>query len=159
MITKLCIICLCMTSSSMVGLIMLKRRKNRVEYFSSLVKLSDKLISEISFRKENLTVVLKEFAQDEKTELSEHVKSFCASPYEKIHIQKGILKTGERAAVEEFFFSLGATDADTQIFELRNYGQKFQEMYSSENERFKKNGNVGLKLSVLAGLAIGILIL
>ncbi len=159
MITKLCIVCLCMTASAMIGLAHMKNKKRRVSYFRSLVKLCDKLISEIAFRKENLNSILKEFASSDNTELSAHIGAFCDSPYSELKIRAPFLKADERKAVEDFFCSLGSTDSETQIFQLENHKRRFNEIYSDESEKFKKSGSMGLKLSVLLGIAAGILIL
>ena len=61
--------------------------------------------------------------------------------------------------MEDFFCSLGSTDSETQIFQLENHKRRFNEIYSDESEKFKKSGSMGLKLSVLLGIAAGILIL
>lgn len=159
MITKFCIISLCMTASVMVGLIYTKSKKSRVEYFESCIKLTDKLISDISFRKENLLDILREFQADEKTELKNHIGKFCDSPFEKFSADGKILKADEKRLLNDFFASLGSTDTQTQLSELENFRVRFADKFQTENEKFKKTGGIGLKLSVLFGLGVGILIL
>ncbi len=159
MITKLTIVCLCMTASAMVGLWNTKRKKSKVLYFDSCVKLTEKLIADISFRHENLFAILSEYSGSAQSELSKQIAKFCAAPYEKFEPEGKFLKAEEKRLVSDFFTSLGSSDAETQLYELENYNKRFYELYSDENEKFKRTGNVGLKLSVLLGLAIGILIL
>ncbi len=159
MITKLTIVCLCMTASTMVGLWNTKRKKSKVLYFDSCVKLTEKLIADISFRHENLFAILNEYAQTDKTELGRQIAKFGAAPYDRFEPDGKLLKAEEKRLVSDFFTSLGSSDAETQLYELENYNKRFYERYSEENEKFKRTGNVGLKLSVLLGLAIGILIL
>lgn len=159
MITKFAIVCLCMTSSVMCGLIYTKSKKRRANYFASCVRLTDKLIADISFRKENLLTILKEFAATDQTELAANINTYCEKPFDKSEIATKILKQDERARVGEFFDSLGGSDSDTQLFELRNYSEYFASKLSDEELKLKKSGNIGLKLSALFGLAVGILIL
>lgn len=159
MITKFCIVCLCMTASTMIGLLYTKSKKARVDYFHACVKLSDKLIADISFRKDNLFTILQEFAATDKSALKEQIARFSESPYEPLTVNGKLLKENEKQLLSEFFASLGATDAYTQISTLENYRARFDDIYREEYDAFKKSGHIGLKLSVLIGLAIGILIL
>ncbi|MCI8413194.1 MAG: hypothetical protein HFE47_03765 [Clostridia bacterium] len=159
MITQFSIVCLCMTASAMVGLLHTKHKRARLLYFASCEKLTEKLIADISFRKENLCTVLTEFAAEDGSELKRHIEKFCGEPYEKFAVNTRLLKAGERRLVSEFFASLGDSDTQTQIFSLENYKTRFSELYRDESERFKKSGGIGLKLSVLAGIAVGILLL
>lgn len=159
MITRFCIICLCMTSSAMFGLLHVRRKKARVNYFASCEKLTEKLIIDISFRRENLCTILQEYAQEDETELKSQINRFCDCPYGKFVVTEKFLKSGEKQLVSDFFTSLGMCDASTQVNELHNFKKRFEAVYTEENGKFKKSGNVALKLSVLLGIAIGILIL
>lgn len=158
MITKCCIVCLCMTASAMLGLAHTKAKRARVRYFASCVRLAETLIAEISFRRATLTEVLRAFCESDASELRRHVEAFCASPYEPFTPAGKLLKADEKRLMTSFFSSLGTSDAQTQIFELENFKQRFCELYEKEDENFKRTGSVGLKLSILLGLAVGILI-
>lgn len=159
MITKCCIVCLCITASAMLGLAHTKSKRSRVRYFDACVRLTDVLIAEMSFRRNGLTDVLNAFAENEKSELKAHIAAFCNAPYEPFVPAGRLLKADEKRLVTEFFGCLGTTDAQTQIFALQGYKQRFGEIYEQESEAFRRTGTVGLKLSVLLGLAVGILIL
>lgn len=159
MITKFCIVCLCMTATSMLGLWRWKEKKRRVTYLGSLVKLTDTLIAEISFRKDNLFSVLTAFAESENGDLGRHIGAFCAAPYAPMELSGKLLTETEKREVTEFFSSLGGSDAATQLLELENRKRTFSAWYECEQEKFRKNGTVGLKLAALLGLAIGILLL
>ena len=41
--------------------------------------------------------------------------------------------------MSDFFTSLGSSDAETQLYELENYNKRFYELYSDENEKFKRD--------------------
>ena len=159
MITKLCIICLSMTASTMFGLINMRNKKRRIDYLDSLIKLCDYLISEISFNKDKLITALEKFADTDNTELANQLKTFCESPYSDKIIYPKFLKKDEQVTVSDFFSSLGCTDGETQISQLQNYKKRFGDIDCYEEDKFKKSGSVGLKLSVLFGIAVGILIL
>ena len=159
MITKCCIVCLSMTASTLLGIAYAKRKKGKVEYFRSCVRLTETLIAEISFRRENLVDVLTEFAQNDTTELKQHITEFCAAPYAPYVVRSKSLRAEERKTVSEFMSALGTNDAATEIFALENYNKRFEDMLAAESEKYGKTGSVSVKLSVLIGLAIGILIL
>ena len=159
MITKFCIVCLCVTASSMFGLMIVRRKQSRIKYFESALRLTEKLITDVSFRRETLLNVLSEFSNDDKSELKKHIDAFILSPYYEIVISGSLLKPEEKRLIGEFFRSLGVTDTQTQIGELQSYKIRFEQIYNNESEKFKKSGNLSLKLSVLLGLAVGILIL
>lgn len=159
MITKFAIVCLSISASTMIGIARLKSKKKRVDCLASLVRLCNMLISEISFRKDNLFKLLSDFAESDRTELGEHIKRFCVSPYSSIEIKSKTLKSNEKQLVADFLRSLGMTDSETQILELRNYKKRFEEILECENEKYKKTANMELKLFILAGLAIGIILL
>ena len=159
MVTKLCIVCLCVTASSMFGLMIVRHKQGRIKYFDSAVRLTEKLISDVSFRRENLVTVLSEFSSEDKSELKKHIDAFIKSPYENPVISGKLLKPEEKRLLKEYFSSLGVTDTQTQISELNSYKSRFEQIYNDENEKFKKSGSLSLKLSVLIGLAVGVLIL
>lgn len=159
MITKCCIVCLCITASTMLGLAHAKSKRARVRYFDACVRLTDVLIAEMSFRRDGLTDVLCAFAENEKSELKAHITAFCLAPYEAFVPAGKLLKADEKRLVTEFFGALGTTDAQTQVFALQGYKQRFGELYAQESDLYRRTGTVGLKLSVLLGLAVGILLL
>lgn len=159
MITKLTIVCLCMTASAMFGLRHTNGKRARVRYFASCVQLTDALIAEISFRRDKLTDALLSFAYNDKTELRAHIEAYCAAPFAPFAPKGKLLKTEEKRLLSAFFAALGTSDAQTQVFELENYKRRFEELYAVESEAFRKTGTVGLKLSVLFGIAVGVLIL
>lgn len=158
MITKCCIVCLSLTASAMIGLAYTKKNKSRVTYFESCVKLTEKLIADISFRRDNLCTILCEFAQNDTSDLRKQIEKFCASPYGNFTVGGG-LKAAEKQRIGEFFSSLGSSDLQTQLTTLESYKAYFAEKHREENEKYKKTGNLALKLSILFGLAVGILIL
>ena len=161
MITKLCIICLCIAACSLVGLKLYKDSVNRVKYFEGVLSLINTLISEIQFRRQNLKSILRDFCDNNKTPFVVHVKEFLThlETNEEFKPSKLHLKNEETEEVKHFFSSLGTSDSDTQLVVLDTYKVKFEELRKHYADRHKKYGSLYLKLSFLLGLALGIVIL
>ena len=143
----------------MLGLARYKKKKSRVSYYAACVRLTERLIAEISFRRDNLFALLKEFAAEDKGELGRQIEAFLVAPYAPFTPTGTLLTTADKPLLCAFFASLGQTDAETQIYELHAYQKRFEEKYTAEQAAFKKNGNMELKLFFLLGLTVGILIL
>lgn len=159
MITKLCIVCLCMTAGTMVGLYCRKRKRRRPEYFAACTKLTDKLIGDISFRHENLFTILQTFSAENDDALQAHIRAYLAHPYADYMPDDAFLQVKERQWIGEFFRSLGNADIYTQLQELARYREQFDALQKEETEKYRQYGALALKLSILIGLAIGILLL
>lgn len=159
MITKCLLVCLCVTAALSAGLGIVRKRRARVRYYASCVRLAETLLSDISFRRTPLLPLLQSFAETDTSELKTHIAVFCAHPYEPFVPTGKLLKADEKKTVSEFFGMLGTSDAATQLSALEGYKQRFTQLYETENEYFLRNGKVTVKLSVLLGLAVGILLL
>ena len=159
MITGFLILSLCTAASTLFGLARYKKKKNRVAYYSACVRLTERLIAEVSFRRDNLFALLKEFTAEESGELGEQINAFLAAPYAPFTPPGTLLTKADKQLLCAFLASLGQSDAKTQIFELNAYQKRFEEKCAVEREAFKKSAGVELKLFFLCGLAVGILIL
>lgn len=159
MITNFLIVALCVTASTMFGLARYKKQKSKPLFFASCVRLTERLIADISYKQEQLPTLLASFAQSDKSELSKQIELFLQTPYAPFTPTCTTLTAEDKRLLSEFFGSLGKTDAETQILELNGYKKRFEERYAQESEKFKKTGSLTLKLSFLFGLAVGILIL
>lgn len=162
MITKLCIICLCVVGCSMVGLKFNKDSAERVRYYENLLLLINNIISTVQFRQESLKSVLLQFTENNKSTLNTTIQEFLKHLDDnavEFKPSKLKLKPDEMAQISDFFCSLGHSDSETQLFELNAYKNRFEEKKAFYAEKHKKFGGLFLKLSFMLGLALGILII
>ena len=143
----------------MLGLARYKKKKSKVSYYAACVRLTERLIADVSFRRDNLLSLLKQFGDEEKGELGRQIEAFLAAPYAPFSPTGTLLTKTDKHLLSAFFASLGQSDAETQIYELHAYQKQFEEKYTAERETFKKSGSMELKLFFFFGLAVGILIL
>lgn len=159
MITGCLLLALCVTASTMIGLFRYKRKKSRVQYYASCLSLTDKLICDVSYRRDALPSVLREFAENDKSELKALVLSFARAPFAPFEPKTSLLSAGDKGLLCDFFSSLGTTDGKTQLLALEGYRARFAQKHATEQEKFAKTGGMELKLWFLLGLALGILLL
>lgn len=67
----------------------------------------------------------------------------------KTHLLSGY----ERQILADMLFSLGKSDLDTQLSELKKYRALFAPVTESAKQNHKKYGTLAFKLGILAGLA------
>ncbi|MBQ7713210.1 MAG: hypothetical protein IJT69_05270 [Clostridia bacterium] len=80
------------------------------------------------------------------------------SSYLKGETTKGFLSDGQLAEVKEYLDGIGTTDADTQIASLASKCSELKRFTETECTKYRKDGALYFKLSVLVGVAILILL-
>ena len=150
----------------MGGLFFSKRSAGRVRYFAGLVELIDELKRNLMFRKDKLVVFLDGITPESKL-LVRHIdkfKLYVTGQAEgggdgKSGFDKGFLKDSELAAVQKFFFGLGAGDSATELEALQSHKDYFSGIYAKHKANNDRLGSAYTKLGFLAGLAAGILLI
>lgn len=157
--TKLLIVFFAAISGIMAGLALSKRIALRERFFDELVRVIDRLISDIKFSQAKIEVIIGEYVS------SSHNLSKNLAEYKQfldggeLKLSRGVLTKREYRLVNEFFERLGALDLDTQIKELENRKAGFSEILEGAKTKNKKYGKALVKLGFLSGLLIGILLL
>jgi len=159
MTTRLFMVFLSVIGGLMVGLFLSNKTKNREKYFSDLLNLTDRLISDISYLQDPSAKIISSF--DTK---SIHFKK---NIYEYLEFTNGadfkfsntVLTKREAEIVKDFFIRLGTLDYETQINELNSKRMLFNQMLEAAVKRNKSYGRAYIKLGVLGGLLIGIMLL
>ena len=160
MITKFLIVSLCILSGTMTGVIFSKKLTKRSEYFASLLRLINIIISEMKFRKSTTKKILSEFYERDTSPLKEHLKEYIeCDDLSELKLSKNVLTTEESADVKTLLLSLGTADSNTQIFELENRKLQIAEKSKNADDKRKKFGSMYIKLGFFAGLTLGIIIL
>lgn len=149
-----------------IGAIISGKYRKRANFFKALVLICQKLNVEISFSRERIKNLIYGFDEKTKTQLCGLTENYLAfidkeSPLDKESLFKGInfLKEEEKDLIFLFFRSLGRSDVDSQSKELKNFETRFDEMVSSAAQENKKYGSMSMKLSLVAGLAVIILLI
>lgn len=160
MITKLLIIFLCITAATMVGFSLSKKCKQREKYFEEILLLINTLICDMKFRKDSLKILLSGFCAEKNNKLKVNILEYIdyIDSKKELNLSKGNLSVSEFENIKTFFTCLGTSDADTQIYELENYKQRFSDYYTLAKEKNTKYGGLYIKLGFLIGLAIGIIL-
>ena len=159
MVTKFLIVTLCMVAGTMTGAVFSKKLSKRAEYFESLLRLVNVIISEVKFRKSSTKKILSDFCETDNSYLKENLKEYInCEDFSTLKLSKNILNNEEIHNVKSLLLSLGTTDGNTQIFELENYKLKISDTYKTAEEKKKKLGGLYIKLGFFAGHTLGIII-
>jgi stage III sporulation protein AB len=141
----------------MCGLFLRKRVALREKYFEELVRIIERLISDISFSQARLETILSDYVSV-SPEMSKNLEEYTAFLRGgELNLSKGILTKREHRLVKEFFERLGGSDLDTQVNELGNRKQVFLDTLTEAKRKNKSYGGAYVKLGFLGGLLIGIL--
>ncbi len=144
---------------SMTGLHFSKRYKQKSVYFAQLIDFVTLLKTEISFRRESIEKIVKEY-KSSSTLFCEQLKQL-ADYYDgkPLELKRGFLSTEEYAQVSNFLSFLGSTDAVTQISGIQASCDIFSAYENKHTAKFNKYGSALIKLGLLGGLGFGILII
>ena len=140
----------------MIGLFFFKKQKSRLNYFYDLVGLINSIYSDVRFRQDKLSTVMKNYLETCTSQLSLHISEYLSSPKGELQLSRQCLKVTELKRVERFFASLGRTDTNTQILELDGYKAEFDEDLKKAKAHNDKYGSLYLKLGLAVGLGLGI---
>lgn len=135
-----------------------KRRKN---FFEALVYLCQKFDVEINFSRERVQNIISALDEKIKQSLCGLDKNFLTCIENKQNIDKSklfekisFLSADEQNSIFLFFKSLGRSDMENQLKEIKNFSTKFNDFLSASNLDFKKYGKLSIKLAVVACLMV-----
>lgn len=159
MSTSLLILALGGGAGTLTGIVFYRYMSARKRYFSELNRYLDHLVSDLKYRRTDIVSLTEAFdtADDDlKKNLREYIGGLGSGEHK---LTRGKLKAAELTEVENILFGLGRVDIDAQMFELARAKEIASGMESAAAERFKKYGTLYIKLGLLAGLALGILLM
>ena len=149
-----------------IGVIFSSKYKKRVQFFSALILLAQKLDVEINYSRERLKKLIESFDEKSKKNLLgvdiaflEYLDKGGELTSEKLFKKSGILKTEEKETVTLFFKNLGRSDVENQTKEIKNSLSRFEKLQSDATNDNKKYGTLGTKLGIITGLVIAILLI
>jgi hypothetical protein len=142
---------------AMIGLYYYNRQRARLHYFYDLVSLIDRLISDVRFRQDKLTVVMSEYAATCNSSIMTHLSEYTQCAGGQLTLSRGVLTGPEHARIHKFFASLGYTDSGTQLLELDGHRVEFAGYLDAVKNKHNKYGTVYVKLGLALGIGVGIL--
>ena len=142
------------------------RYKKRVDFFNSLIYFAQKLDVEINFSRERLKKLVEDFDSKPKANLQGIDSAFIKYlsdggdlTAESLFGNKGLIKKEEKEIVTMFFKNLGRSDVENQTKEIKNSIERFEKLQSDAIAEYKKFGKLGVKLGIIAGLALVIILI
>lgn len=140
--------------------------KQRKQFFETLVFLCQKFDVEINFSRERIQKILINLDAKLKLNLCGLIENFlsCLEIQENLDKQKlfkniTFLTEEEQNKIFLFFKSLGRSDMENQLKEIKNYEIKFNESFAQASNDYKKYGRLSLKLSLVSTLMIIVIFL
>ncbi len=150
----------------LVGYLYSNKYKKRVDFFNSLIYFAQKLDVEINFSRERLKKLVENFDEKAKSNLQGIDISFLKYlneggdlTAESLFKNKGLIKKEEKEVVTMFFKNLGRSDVENQTKEIKNSIERFEKLQNDALMEYKKFGKLGIKLGIIAGLALVIILI
>jgi len=131
----------------------------RERYFEELVRIIERLISDIKFSQLKIEGILSDYTSSSgqiTKNLAEYREFLLGG---ELKLSRGMLTKREHRLVFEFFERLGALDLDTQINELENRKSAFVGILEGARDKNKRYGKAFVKLGFFSGLLVGVLLL
>ena len=149
-----------------IGYIFSIRYKKRVAFFSALILLAQKLDVEINFSRERLKKLIESSDEKMKSNLLGIDKSFIQyleSGGElnstRLFEKCSLIKNDEKEIITIFFKNLGRSDVENQTKEIKNSIIRFEKLLNESSAENKKYGKLGIKLGIIAGLAMIVILI
>ena len=158
---KICFLILSVFVCAFIGCKISNKFSARRKYFEDLLFLLNTLVSEMKFSQTNLAQVLEKNCPI-KSKLRLNVDEFLDYVNGKtptLTLSKHYLTEREYEFIKEMFSMLGRYDLDSQIYIIEGFKERVNDFYAVNKEEESKKSNASKKLGIMAGLAVGLLIL
>ena len=140
--------------------------KKRLLFFEALVYLCQKFDVEIAFSRQRVQNIITSLDEKLKNNLCGLDKNFlnCISSEnliekENLFFDINFLTDDEKNTIFLFFKSLGRSDMENQLKEIKNFDSKFTAFQTQSNSDYKKYGKLSVKMSIIASLMIVVIFL
>ncbi len=161
MSVKIFMLFLCAAIGTAAGFALSRLFLRTSRYFSGVCELISELKRNISYRRDSVVSVMKNFKSKSERlngQISEYI-SYVSTKDGELKLSRGFLSATAFSDINAFFGSLGKADGDTQMSDLELYLSKFEAQSAAAEEKSKKYGPLSIKLGFLFGLCVGILFL
>lgn len=124
-----------------LGLAISSEKKKEMKIFGQFYDFNEKLILNLKFNKDKVSVVAEQF---------EYVK--------KAMCGESVIKGEDGEFLTGYLNDIGRTDAPTQLVYLNEKGQSLLKLKQDSEEKYKKYGSLYFKLSLMAGILVAVLL-
>lgn len=124
-----------------LGLAISAELKKEMKIFGQFYDFNEKLILNLKFNKDKISVVAEPF---------EYVKKGMSGD--------SVVKGEDGEFLISYLNDIGKTDAPTQLVYLNEKGQTLLKLKQKSEEKYKKYGSLYFKLSLMAGILIAVLL-
>lgn len=138
--------------------------KRRKSFFDALIFLCHKFDVEINFSRERVVNIISSLEEKVKQNLCSLDKNFISCIENKESLEKdkllkniSFLSEDEGNSIFLFFKSLGRSDMENQLKEIKNFENKFSQFCLSSSQDFQKYGKLSIKLAIVACLMVVVL--
>ena len=159
MTIKLLILFISGFAGAMIGSYFYKRARCKVMFFSEAQDFCNFLINDIGFRQQPIKLLTKEFLSKSKSEFSKTLEAYLKFLEGEEFVLNGKKNSEENEVIKNFFMSIGKTDAETQVNEIKYYKDKFTVFYGNAEKTLNGLGRNYIKLGFLCGLVMGLLLI
>ncbi len=138
-----------------------RRITTRRRYFEDCILLINSLVGEFRFKQGKLVDVLLGESERFNRELKQNIQDFVCyicGKTDTLELNLSHCNKREKSIIVDMFSVLGTYDLDTQVMVLENFKHKISEFYESEKQRESRYCTSYVKLGILAGIAVGVLI-
>ena len=146
-----------------IGIGVSKYYSKRRYFFSDLVLFMDKLRLDISFSKEKIGVIIKNF--QEGSRVFEKLKVNFLNILENNHFDEkklfegiNILKENEKTTLTIFFKSLGRFDSINQTNQIKVFKEEIKKLESNCINQYQKFGSLSIKLGFIVGVLLALIL-
>ncbi len=150
----------------LTGYLYSSRYKKRVDFFTSLIYFAQKLDVEINFSRERLKKLVEDFDTKSKSNLQgidaaflQYLNNGGELTTDSLFGKKNLIKKEEKETVAMFFKNLGRSDVENQTKEIKNSISRFEKLQNDAIAEYKKYGKLGIKLGIIAGLALIVILI
>ena len=139
--------------------------RQRKQYFESLVRFCDNLITEIGFSKRTIAQIIGVYIDNYSPQFCTDLLGYKRLLERRENLARGKLvlwnglRSAEKHAIGDFFLELGRHSAAEEIEKIRRFRERFDTSRTEAAEKLKRDASIHLKISILLGIGTVILLL
>lgn len=139
--------------------------KLRKQFFESLVRFCNNLITEIEFSKRTVTQIIDAYIDGYSPQFADMLLSYKALVEARADVtyQNMVLwdklKHAEAQAVADFFLGLGKHSSGGELGKIRNAKLRFEAFSAEAADKLKRDASIYFKICILLGVGVVILLI
>lgn len=144
---------------ALIGNVYRRSLAAKTRYYAEYTRFLRYAAADVACRRTSVPALAATFDTPDPN-FSAHLREWTEGLKNDSHkLSRGCLSAAEADAVGQTLFSIGRVDAETQLRQLQLAADEAAASHSAAAGKQDKYGNLAVKLGLLAGLAVGILLL